>query len=373
MFQEGKDSITLVAVGDIRLARKDYKVSFAKVAHIIKSGDIAFYNNEGVYAERGNHPSFYRAKPYDPKKMSGLTLAGFNVCNMANNQSLNWGINAGVECWERLKAMGIAVCGFGRDMTEARQPAIVQKKGVRVAFLGYLSVGPNQNRAEEDRPGVAMVRVYTSYQSYDTQPGTLPRILTWPYKEDLQNMIEDIKKAREQADIVVVVPHWGIHDTPVVIPDYEWDVGHAAVDAGADLVLGTHPHILKGIEVYKGKVIMHSVANFAMEDKIGKKEGELSDRQEQPWKAENERLRSGGLCYSPDDQKSIIVKCVIAGKKMERVSYIPVLLEDNASPKALPHGDPRSQDVVKYMEDITRAVGLNTKFCWDGDEVVIGL
>ncbi|MBI2986871.1 MAG: CapA family protein, partial [Deltaproteobacteria bacterium] len=263
MVQNGKGSITLVAVGDTALARKDYNLSFAKVANIIKGADIAFFNNEGTYTE-GPFSSlrYYRGKPYDPKKMPALTIAGFHVCNMASNVISNWGIDPAVECWERLKAMGIAVCGFGRNMSEARQPAIIEKNGVRVAFLGYLSVGPIQDTAEEDKPGVAVVRVHTLYESYQNdrgpgyQPGALARVLTWPDREDLHNMIEDIKKARKQADIVIMVPHWGLHHKPAVIPDYAWEVGHAAIDAGADLVLGTHPHILKGIEVYKGKVII---------------------------------------------------------------------------------------------------------------------
>ncbi|MBI2986020.1 MAG: CapA family protein, partial [Deltaproteobacteria bacterium] len=129
-------------------------------------------------------------------------------------------------------------------------------------------------------------------------------------------------------------------------------------------------HILKGIEVYKGKVIIHSLGNFALEDEIGRREGEPITPMLRSY-VENEMLACGPR--SPDDQKSIIVKCLISGKKIERVSYIPVLLEDDANPEPLPRSDPRSQDVVKYMEDITRAAGLDTKFSREGDEVVIGL
>jgi poly-gamma-glutamate synthesis protein (capsule biosynthesis protein) len=386
VLKKGKDSITLVAVGGIRLARKDYKLSFLKVAQTLRSAEISFFNCDTVYAENGtcNPMPFYQrawrdkdgnvAAPNDPKKMAGLALAGFNVCTLANNQTLDWGGNAALYCRELLEAMGIAVCGFGRDMAEARQPAIVEKHGIKIAFLGYLSVGPEAAghydfKAESDKAGVAVVRAHTVYAPYDLLPGTLARILTYPYKEDLHSMVEDIKKARGQADIVVVTNHWGIH-TPVVIPDYEWEVGHAAIDAGADLVLGTRPQVLKGIEVYKGKVIIHSLGNFALEEEIGRREGEpIPPRLK--FRIENEMLAYGPR--SPDDQKSIIVKCVISGKKIERASYIPIMLEDDVSPEPLPHSDPRSEDVVKYMEDITRAVGLDTKFSWEGDEVVIGL
>ena len=92
MVQNGKDAIDLVAVGDIALARKDYHLSFAKVANIMKSAYVAFYNNEGTYADKGpyNNLIHYRGTPYDPKKIPGLTLTGFNVCNMASNVTLHW-------------------------------------------------------------------------------------------------------------------------------------------------------------------------------------------------------------------------------------------------------------------------------------------
>ena len=370
MVQKQKDSVTLVAVGDVRVARKDYQLSFAKVAHIIRGADIAFFNCETPYAEKGS-PGMaqHGASHHDPAKMPALTEAGFNVCTLANNHTLDWGVDAAVECRERLEAMGIAVCGAGRNISEGRKPAIVEKKGVKVAFLGYLSVGPNGYMAEEDKPGCAMVRAHTLYEPYEYQPGTPPKILTWAYKEDLQAMVDDIKKAKQQADIVIMTDHWGIHNAPVVIPDYGYEVGHAAIDAGADLVLGTHPHILKGIEVYRGKVIVHSLANFVMESGIAHREGEVRALLLKSWRdltAQIYRPRH------PDQSKSLIIKCIISGKKIQRVSYIPVMLDvDWANPEPLPRSDPRAQEIFKYMEDITRASGLDTKYYWDGDEVVI--
>jgi poly-gamma-glutamate synthesis protein (capsule biosynthesis protein) len=385
MLSKENGSLTLVAVGDIQLLRRDWKMSFERVAHIIKGADISFFNCEGPYAEQGPFSSFWYpdGKPADPKNMAAFTTAGFNIANMANNVSLNWGLDAAIECRQLLEARGIAVCGFGRNIDEARQPAIMEKNGVKVAFLGYLAVGPYEYEAEDDRPGMAVVKGHTLYEPYEYNrgptfhPGTQARILTWPDREDLCNMIEDIKKARKQADVVIIVYHWGIHHTRAIIPDYQWEIGHAAIDAGADLILGTHPHILKGIEVYKGKVIIHSLSNFAVEDAIARREGVLPHKPVRRWRWEEKKLGSGTLTGTsgaePDDQKSIIVKCIIAGHKIERVSYIPVILKDNASPEPLPRSDPRSQDVVKYMEDIAREVGLNTQFYWEGDEVRIGV
>lgn len=370
MVEAKKDALTLVAVGDVVVARRKYQESFARVAGILKQADIAFFNCETPYAEKGSpNMTQHSAAPHDPAKMPALTTAGFDVCTLANNHTLDWGVDAVVECRERLEAMGIAVCGAGRNISEARKPAILEQKGTRIAFLGYLSVGPVGCMAEEDKPGAAMVRVHTLYEPYEYQPGTPPRILTWAYKEDLEKMVEDIKKAKQQADIVIMTDHWGIHNAPVVIPDYGYEVGHAAIDAGADLVLGTHPHILKGIEIYKGKAIVHSLANFVMERKIAEQEGEVRMLSLKSW---GETMAKIYRPRHPDQSKTFILKCLISGKKIQRLSYLPVQLDaDWANPEPLTRSDPRAQEIFKYMEDITRNAGLDTKYSWDGDEVVV--
>ena len=366
---KNEDVVTMFAVGDIVVARKDWQSSFARVESFLKKADVSFFNCETPYAESGcPNMSPHGAIPHDPKKMPALASAGFNVCSLANNHCLNWGVDALVECRERLEAMGMVVCGAGRNIDEARKPAIVERKGVKVAFLGYCSVGPNWTMAEENKPGSAMVRIRTLYEPYDYQPGTPhTKVFTWAYKEDLDGMVEDIKKAKERADIVVVTDHWGVHHIPALIPDYGFEVGHAAVDAGADLVLGTHPHILKGIEVYKGKVIMHSMANFVMERSLAQKEGD------QPSFSLKYTKQLGKIYggFHSDQSKSLVLKCIISGAKIERVSYIPVMLVRSYNPEVVAHHDSRAEENFKYVKDITASAGLATEFSWDGNEVVI--
>lgn len=368
-INEADKTSTLFAVGDVIVARKDWKLSFSKVESLLKKADVSFFNCETPYAEAGC-PGPIAAMPHDPRGMPVLVSTGFNVCNFANNHTMDWGVDAVVECRERLESMGIAVCGAGRDIGEARTPAIVKRKGVRVAFLGYCSVGPNWSLAERDKPGCAMVRAHTLYEPYDSQPGTpATKVLTWAYKEDLEAMVADIRKAREQADIVVMTNHWGIHHVPAMIPDYEFEVGHAAIDAGADLVLGTHPHILKGIEVYKGRIIVHSLANFVMEYRMAREEIGQRTMQKESYKHLRETIYGP---YHPDQRKSLILKCIISAGRIGRVSYIPVMLDEKwSNPEPLTRGDARAQEIFEYMEGITRTAGLSTKYFWDGDEVVV--
>ncbi|HVN97264.1 MAG TPA: CapA family protein [Syntrophorhabdaceae bacterium] len=367
----GKKDVDFFAVGDVVIARKDWEQSFARVESILKKADICFFNCETPYGESGC-PGMAPtgAPPHHPRGMPALAQAGFNVCTLANNHTLDWGIDPVAECRGRLQKLGIAVCGAGKNIDEAREPAIVERKGVKIAFLGYCSTGPNLYLAEENKPGCAMVRIHTLYEPYDFQPGTpFTKVLTWAYKLDLEAMVEDIRKAREKADLVVMTDHWGVHNVPVMIPDYGFEVGHAAIDAGADLVLGTHPHILKGIEVYKGKVIVHSLGNFCMERRAA--EGEDDQRILTLKSFADMRNKIYGPLH-PDQAKSLILKCHISDGRFTRISYVPVQLDMTmANPEPLEKADPRAQAIFAYMQEITKKAGLSTEYRWDGDEVVV--
>src|SRR5204863_2660832 len=112
------------------------------------------------------------------------------------------------------------------------------------------------------------MRAHTYYDSRTRSameqytPGTPPRVITVPFEEDLQVLQDDIANAKRQADAVVMSIHWGIDRIPKAICDYQPAVAHAAIDAGADLILGHHPHCLKAVEVYKGKVCFYSIGNL---------------------------------------------------------------------------------------------------------------
>src|SRR5262249_19456269 len=106
------------------------------------------------------------------------------------------------------------------------------------------------------------------------QPGTPARIHTYADRADLAALCADINAAKQRADRVVISMHWGIHFVPAVIADYQREVAHAAIDAGADLILGHHAHILKGAEVYRGKTIWYSIGNFAVDLRMDKAHAE---------------------------------------------------------------------------------------------------
>ena len=127
--------------------------------------------------------------------------------------------------------------GAGADIAAARRPALVEVAGTRVAFLAYSSILPAGYWAEHDRPGCAPMRALTLYQQVEVdQPGTPARIHTYPDRADLKALRTDVRRARQEADFVVVSIHWGIHFVPSEIADYQRDVAYAAIDDGAGAV-----------------------------------------------------------------------------------------------------------------------------------------
>ena len=140
---------------------------------------------------------------------------------------------------------------------------MIEKNGVRIAFLGYCSVLLPQYWATEDRAGCAPI-VRTHFTSrYKFQPGSPGASSPCRTRKTCGSLLEDVRKAKQAADVVVLSMHWGLHYIPKP-HDYQTIVAHAAIDAGVSLILGHHPHQQQAIEVHKGAVIFYSLGNFAM-------------------------------------------------------------------------------------------------------------
>ncbi|MBI2986723.1 MAG: CapA family protein [Deltaproteobacteria bacterium] len=375
------DKVTIYAVGDVSPARDRGEFLLAHTAPILNQADITFCQLENPFSRRAlprtgtagysldkdvEASRWADQLPCSPADAAALVKAGFKVCSFAGNRCFRMGKEGFLDTLDILRQNNIQVIGTGRNIAEARQPAVLERNGTKVAFLAYNSVVAPESEARVDKAGCVPMRASTSYEQVDWQPGTPPRIITSADKDDLSAMLDDIRKARGQADVVVVSIHWGVHLVPAVIAMYQYEVGHAAIDAGADLILGHHPHILKGIEVYKGRVIFYSMGNFAFESWIGhpSPEGKTLYRV----KPDPEYPT---YLFSPDCRKSILVKVVIANKKIELLSFQPAMINKQGQSELLPRSDKRSNEVYEYMEWVCRDQELNTTFSRQGDEVVV--
>ena len=376
-----KKTVTLVAVGDIMPRRKHVEELFDLTRSILRGGDITIGQLERPISERSNmHRSSAEVRPRRLAKV--LADTGFNIITFASNHTMDAGDDGVFETIDVLRENNIKVIGAGKNIKEARKPAIIERKGTKVGFLTYCSVMASGHEASAYRTGVCPIRVTTAYQISTVQPGNPPqRIITKANPADLSAMVEDIKKLRSSVDVLVVSQHWGIHFVTSPIAEYEYEIGHAAIDAGADIIIGTHAHTLKGIEVYKGKVILHCLGNFAFDHLIA---GRTSMPGGMAVDSHNYVIGPGGHggwkvdpdypthAFPIDCLKSILLKCDIADKKIQRVAFQPCWLTKKGQSEPLSRTDPRSEEVYRYIEWLCEDQKLyDTKFSREGDEIVV--
>jgi hypothetical protein len=176
-------------------------------------------------------------------------------------------------------------------------------------------------------------------------------------------MREDIREAKASADVVIVMMHWGVHFVPAVLAEYQREAAHAAIDAGADLIAGHHPHLLKGVEVYRGKVVLYSLGNFALDPPTAFQENVFESEGFRDIQALNPGFGSSGRSFlPPETRKTVIAKCVIQDRSIREVFLLPAHINERAEPKMLDGADRRYDDTVRYLEAITASEGLNATF-----------
>lgn len=252
LISEGYDSpVTFIAVGDIMMGRNVGKVMdkksdlypFMNFITPFRKADIIFGNLESVLGDK-REKLFFPEKPHNfiaPFRTADtLKKLGFNVLSMANNHSMDYGESPLLKSRKLLLEKGFSVFGAGKDMKEAREAAIRIVNGTRFGFIGYSNGHSNRVYATEERAGTA------------------------PYQ--LEIILEDIKSLRSKVDVLVVSLHWGI-EYEQFPTENQRKVAHQLIDAGADIILGHHPHVMQGIEIYNGKLIVYSLGNFLFDQK----------------------------------------------------------------------------------------------------------
>jgi len=365
----------MLAVGDVWINRSDPEGAFSHVASLLRSADITFGNGEAVYTRRGvNMYSLVENQPCDPANIKGLAYAGFDVLNLAHNHIFDWGITGVQDTIDGIKQYGIEVFGAGLNIEEARKPAVLERKGNRVGFLGYWCGDPPEARAAKGKPGAAYVKIHTHYEPAVPLSGAPAEVFTFANPDSLAEMVRDIRKLRPLCDVLVVSLHTGLLHVPIKIAMHDQQLARAAIDAGADVVLGHHAHILKGIEFYRSKPIFYGLCNLVFDHLPITK---LDSHAARAWA--QKRMEVFGFeddpdyptyRFHPEARQTIVAKLGISDGKIADVRYLPCLINRTGQPEVLGH-DERGQQVFDYMVKITRGAHLNADYAWNGDEVVV--
>jgi poly-gamma-glutamate capsule biosynthesis protein CapA/YwtB (metallophosphatase superfamily) len=372
MTKTDKD-ITMLAVGDVVLGIPNSNSLFDLVRPTLKSADLLVGQLEILFTSRPvNTYMDIPMPPCDPANIGALTDAGFHVLTLASNHNWDAGVPGIEDTVSALKKLDISYCGAGMDLEEARKPCVVQRHGTRIGFLNYNCVGPKMTWATPGKPGCAYIRIINYAEAALDGP---PTVYTFPDPLTVQAMADDIRKLRQTCDVLVVALHKGMGHTPVKLAMYEQPLSYAAIDAGADLVLSHHAHILRGIEFYRGKAIFHGLCNFAVATPAMTVDSPVWAIRE--WARKRQEMMNFKVdpeypyyAFHPEAKQSIVAKITIENKNISRISYLPCFIHKNSQPEILKNNE-MGQRVFEYMERITRESNLNAHYKWDGDEVLV--
>jgi poly-gamma-glutamate capsule biosynthesis protein CapA/YwtB (metallophosphatase superfamily) len=293
------DVLTMSAVGDLMLARRvgraiaadgDFGGPLRPTSRWLAAADVTVGNLESSLSRLGRPRQGSDSFGADPRILRGLTAAGFDVLSLANNHVGDYGTRSLIETVKRIRGAKIVTVGAGANTPQAWRPAIIERDGVRFGFLAFNAIGESPP-ARRSEPGVVQLRM---------QP-RLGKLSAG----DLDAMRDAIQQLRPEVDVLTVLPHWGQQYTSEPVADQR-TVARALVNAGADLVIGSHPHWVQGAEIYHGKLIAYSLGNYVFD-----------------------------MDFSRQTQEGVILEVVLWAGQMKAARFVPVKIGGDFAPRVL--------------------------------------
>jgi gamma-polyglutamate biosynthesis protein CapA len=276
-------------VGDMMLDRgvensviKNFDGNYHKLFEnlsYLKEADILFANLEGPISDKGNNVGSKYSFHMDPKVLPAIVDAGFTIVSFSNNHVGDWNIKAFLDTLTNLSDFGILQTGAGINKKEAEKPTIILRNDTIFGFLSFSDVGPNWLEAKEDKPGIL--------------------IASDPHLEEI------ITKAKETVDILIVSFHFG-EEYKTIHNQRQENLAHSAIDAGADLIIGHHPHVIQDIEIYKEKPIVYSLGNFIFDQ-----------------------------YFSKETMEGMLFEAIYIGKDLKEINQKKIMLDRNYQPKGV--------------------------------------
>lgn len=390
---------TLLFGGDFSIPSYDRELTPARLVEgitgMLKQADFRMFQLEEAYVntlvERSTEGNLTKTLDVMKGLVDLVTLSGNHFYDFGED-----GVEGTIDWCER---NGIAHCGGGHDLAQARVPAYVEKDGTRVGVAAFNAVGGKQQFATETRGGsnpILFDRAYIPVSEL-AREDRKEDFDNWSLKKPvhidadcmgfnfvsptaLLDFSEQVREAKKNCDILIVYLHKGYVHRQVFVDDWERLYSHIAIDNGADAVMASHSHIAHGVELYKGRAIYHGLNNLVMYTPqlapgfTGKIHG---DAHNEEW-AKQRSARFGFVPdpeyptypFHPDSVYCPVAKLVIDGKRIVENRMLFLVTEKSGIP--YPHGqDEKGRAAFSFMERVTREAGFDTVFSWDGDEAVL--
>lgn len=351
-------SLSIVLAGDLILDEPDPAHWLSGIAPALRAAGLAIGHLEVPHTSRGVEVAGDVPSPAAaPEHLAALKDAGFDMLSLAGNHMADCGAIGIADTIAGLDALGIAHAGAGSDLAASRAPAFASCGDRRVALLSYNCVGPEWGWAGTTNPGVA----YLPLRAADGEPIT-PRSAIPTIDEAAFDILrDDIAATRQEADVVLVAMHKGRVHTPAILEPYERPLAHAAIEFGADAVVGHHAHIARGIEFHAGKPIFHGLGNGCVVTRA------LSPMQDHPARREWAERRKSLFGFEPEAdyplapfhpeaKQAFLGRIDLQTDGNLRASVIPMWIEPPGRP-VIATGE-RAAQVRRYLIDISARAAL---------------
>jgi poly-gamma-glutamate capsule biosynthesis protein CapA/YwtB (metallophosphatase superfamily) len=351
-------TISIVLAGDLVLDEPDGPYWLAGIAPAIAAADLAVGHLEVPHTARGSElQGDVPAPGAPPENVAAIAGAGIHMLSLAGNHIADCGAEGIADTLALLDAAGLKGTGAGLTLAQARVPVVEERGGMKIGLLSYNCVGPEMSWATADRAGCAYLRIDTADGAPIAPAANLERVTD----EALSILEADIAALRQNADFVMVALHKGIVHTPARLAPYERAISHAAIDAGADVVIGHHAHIVRGIEFHRGKPIFHGLGNACVVTSA------LSPAQDHPARAAWAQRRKTMFGFEPDPAytlapfhpeaiNAMLGRLTLHPDGRVDAGIVPVDVLAPGRP-VLAQGE-RKNAVARYIEQITVAAGL---------------
>jgi len=342
-------TVAVILVGDIMLDRGveymvekegngNFKFPFLKIADELKMADIIFGNLEGPISDKGTMVGSIYSFRNDPKAIVGLTFAGFNILSLANNHTFDYGREALEDTFLRLNDADIKYVGAGLNEGEVFSPVIKKIGNTEIGFLAYTNLGPESWKAGEKNSGIA-----------------------WISEKEINKIKEDIKNTKERTDILIVSLHSG-EEYQKEPTQFQVEFSKMAIDAGADLVIGHHPHVVQKSEKYKNGWIFYSSGNFVFDQNFSEEtmEGQIvkvliEDKKIKEVAPINIKINE---FFQPEIKKSTTVKISLSSQRLKQADTLLVKVEGSSlDEKISGEFDSKEIDFLKLV-DLDGWVGI---------------
>ena len=369
----GQNKVSIFAVGDVLIDIPDGASAFRHARDIFRSADIIFGNCEGVYSDRPEPaPTVRQSVVVAQSNSAALRAPPFHAMSCANNHILDGGYRGLADTLDALRSHGVQPFGAGADIDEAFRPAIIERSGLRVAFLGVCTVFPVGYEARDNVAGLAPLRVQTVYQVPDAnfwEPELDPIISSLAFPEDLARLRSAIDGSRAQADVVTVSCHWGHSRAYDRHQGYEIQLARQIADFGADIVLCHHHHNLRGVHFHQGVPIFQGIGAFAHHVAHLDTTSKQATASQSKYGAQSHGPREGFPLFPfHEDARMtgiVTIDCIPGdskpGKRLE-TGLFPAMTLPDGSAEPLRCGDARVDKVYDYLRLQTERLHAKVRF-----------